>query len=256
MIEKYLNLFLAFSTLAIAQASFADLSEGDLDTIRTMMTQDKPSIVEHAREAIRAMLIEEKRHVHSTPVGTVILYAGEGNLENYLSCDGSQLDKNPNNSKNPDYRTLYSAIGEAFTPEGEKGGPKFRLPDFRGRVPLGAGAGEGLSHRKLGEVAGKEDILLDVLMIPAHSHGGRTEEDFPDHSHGVPVYEPRAFQGVWPGSTGLSDVIIGTTQQSEGASVRHQHYFKTETSYGMQPTGAPVPNVQPSLVLRYMIKVK
>ena len=61
-------------------------------------------------------------------------------------CDGSILSIR-------DYTALFSLIGTTY---GGDGRTTFALPDLRGRVPVGAGAGAGLTQRTLGEVFGAE----------------------------------------------------------------------------------------------------
>lgn len=46
----------------------------------------------------------------------------------------------------------------------------FFVPDLRGRVPMGAGAGRGFSHHAIGEMGGEESHTLSLSEMPAHSH--------------------------------------------------------------------------------------
>ena len=46
----------------------------------------------------------------------------------------------------------------------------FRIPDLRGRSPLGAGEGDGLTARTLGEIGGEEEHVLTVSEMPSHTH--------------------------------------------------------------------------------------
>ena len=55
----------------------------------------------------------------------------------------------------------------------------FYVPDLRGRSPVGAGAGTGLTTRALGATGGAETHQLVTGEIPAHNH---TDSG---HSHGV-----------------------------------------------------------------------
>lgn len=66
-----------------------------------------------------------------------------------------------------DYAELFAAYGVVY---GSVDGTHFTLPDFRGRVPVGAGAGAGLTNRALGASGGEETHLLTVPEIPAHRH--------------------------------------------------------------------------------------
>src|SRR5215218_1895643 len=68
---------------------------------------------------------------------------------------------------------LFSLIGTTF---GGNGQTTFGLPDLRGRVPLGAGQGPGLSSVQLGEVSGQETVTLTQSQMPAHGHLAATNQ--------------------------------------------------------------------------------
>jgi microcystin-dependent protein len=44
------------------------------------------------------------------------------------------------------------------------------LPDLRGRTPVGPRRGPGLSAYTLGERGGVEDVTLNLLQLPSHTH--------------------------------------------------------------------------------------
>lgn len=75
-------------------------------------------------------------------------------------CDGQILPINQNQS-------LYSLLGTTY---GGDGLTNFALPDMRGRAPIHAGTGNGLSPRVLGERSGEETHTLSVAEIPNHTH--------------------------------------------------------------------------------------
>ncbi|MCZ4694167.1 phage tail protein [Ancylomarina euxinus] len=67
-------------------------------------------------------------------------------------------------SQNP---SLYSLIGVNYGGDGRN---NFGLPDFRGRVPVGAGVGPGLASYQLGMKYGFERIVLNEAQMPSHNH--------------------------------------------------------------------------------------
>lgn len=75
-------------------------------------------------------------------------------------CDGQILAISQNTA-------LFSLLGTTY---GGNGQTTFALPDLRGRVPMHAGQGPGLSSYTLGEVAGNENTTLLVSQMPAHTH--------------------------------------------------------------------------------------
>jgi microcystin-dependent protein len=62
---------------------------------------------------------------------------------------------------------LFSLIGTIY---GGNGVTTFGLPDMRGRMPMHAGQGSGLTFRDQGERAGEESVSLTPSQMPAHSH--------------------------------------------------------------------------------------
>ncbi len=68
---------------------------------------------------------------------------------------------------------LFALLGPTF---GGNGQTTFALPDLRGRVPVGAGQGSGLSNVDLGEVSGSETATLNQNNLPSHGHLASTTQ--------------------------------------------------------------------------------
>ena len=75
------------------------------------------------------------------PIGTPCAFAGSVVPDTFLLCDGSAVSR-------ATYSDLFSAIG--ITWGAGDGSTTFNVPDFRGRVLVGAGTGSGLTPRVLG----------------------------------------------------------------------------------------------------------
>jgi microcystin-dependent protein len=98
----------------------------------------------------------------ATPfIGQITLFAGNFAPRGYRFCDGSLLAISQNTA-------LFSILGTTY---GGNGQTNFALPDLRGRVPIHAGVGPGLSSYVLGEKAGVEQVTLLSTQIPSHVHG-------------------------------------------------------------------------------------
>lgn len=78
----------------------------------------------------------------------------------WIACDGQTLSIEH-------YTALYSIIGTVYGGDGRTG---FCLPDLRDRVPLGAGDGNGLTPRPLGQSGGTNSVTLSVDEMPSHTH--------------------------------------------------------------------------------------
>ena len=154
----------------------------------------------------------------SIPPGTVIAFAGKTTTPpaGWLPCDGRELNKSQ-------FPGLFAAIGTIY---GGDGVNKFRLPDLRGRVIVGTGAGANLTSRTLAQQGGEEQHVLTVSEMPAHSHG-QTLDDRTGAQGG---------QNQTDGNGGnVTTGIDNGRTRNEGGSAPHN-------------------NMQPFLVVNYLIK--
>ena len=78
----------------------------------------------------------------------------------WLVCDGTAYNE-------ADYPALFAAIGAAF---GDDGAGTFRVPDMRGRAPIGVGQGSGLTDRALAANGGAETHVLATTELRSHLH--------------------------------------------------------------------------------------
>ena len=83
-------------------------------------------------------------------IGEIIMFAGNFAPRNWALCDGQLL---PINS----HQALFSILGTTY---GGDGRTTFGLPDLRGRVPVHAGQGAGLSSYRLGQKGGTEKVSI------------------------------------------------------------------------------------------------
>ncbi len=93
-------------------------------------------------------------------IAQVLFFAGNFAPRGWAYCDGSLLPISQ-------YEALFSLIGTIY---GGDGVTTFALPDFRGRVAVGAGDGPGLSDYQLGQRGGIEHTTLTVNQLPSHTH--------------------------------------------------------------------------------------
>lgn len=94
-------------------------------------------------------------------IGEIRLFAGRRAPRYWAFCHGQLLQIKGNDS-------LFSLLGKRF---GGDGRTNFALPDFRGRVPVHKGQGQGLTNRALGERGGAEAVTLTARDLPDHTHG-------------------------------------------------------------------------------------
>lgn len=93
-------------------------------------------------------------------IGEIHMFGGNFAPRGYAFCDGSLLQI-------AQYDALFSLIGTTYGGDGQT---TFALPDLRGRLPVSAGQGPGLSQRTPGQSGGAEAVTLATATMPAHTH--------------------------------------------------------------------------------------
>ncbi|MEQ1725168.1 MAG: tail fiber protein [Sphingopyxis sp.] len=93
-------------------------------------------------------------------IGEIRIFAGNFPPSGWAFCDGQLLSVATN-------ETLFTLIGTTY---GGDAVNSFGLPDLRGRIPVGVGAGPGLPPVALGQMFGSEAVTLTPDTLPPHSH--------------------------------------------------------------------------------------
>ena len=93
-------------------------------------------------------------------VGEIRMFAGNFAPRGWAFCDGQLLAVSQNDA-------LFSLLGTIY---GGDGRTTFGLPDMRGRIPIHAGTGPGLSQRRLGAKSGSENVTVTANQLPSHTH--------------------------------------------------------------------------------------
>lgn len=163
-------------------------------------------------------------------VGVVKMWAGNTAPNNYLLCNGQSVAV-------ADFPALYAVIGNSY------GGNStfFNLPDFRGRVAIGAGEGTGLTAKSIGEVGGAESVVLTEGQLPTHKHtlnglDGGTDSHTPLGNF-LPQYANTAVKFY--------------AQQTAGENFLQMN----AASIGDTGSNQAHPNMQPYLGINYIICV-
>lgn len=147
-------------------------------------------------------------------VGEVRMFAGSYVPNGWLPCDGATYPVNQ-------HAALFTTLGTSW---GGNGTSNFRVPDLRGRTPLGVGAGNGLSPRQLGDVGGTETETLHPTQMPAHLHPLRasaaqaTETAPGGHASGVAPDATPYRPGVGGFLSPLALGMVGQGQPHENRS--------------------------------------
>ncbi|MCG6904003.1 MAG: tail fiber protein [Rhodobacter sp.] len=102
-------------------------------------------------------------HAQSTPqIGQIVWMGFNFCPRGWMQANGALLAVSSNTA-------LFSLYGTTF---GGDGRTTFALPDLSGRVPVGQGAGPGLTPITMGQKAGVENNTMTETTLPNHSHTG------------------------------------------------------------------------------------
>jgi microcystin-dependent protein len=144
------------------------------------------------------------------------LFAGNFAPLYWMECEGQLLSIAENTA-------LFSLLGTTYGGDGQV---TFALPDFRGRVPVGTGNGQGLSPIDLGEMSGSNIITLLNTNLPAHTHAlnassGAGNSTSP--SANVLAVSTVNEYGATPPNQSLAQGSIGVTGNSSPVSVKNPY---------------------------------
>lgn len=161
------------------------------------------------------------------PTGSIMSYAGSTSPSGYLLCDGAPISRTT-------YSTLFGIVG--ITYGAGDGSTTFNLPDLQGRVIAGKDNMSGTSANRLTGLSG--GVNGDVLGA---SGGNEThlltssESGLPNHTHSGGVSSSASNGAAGDPFKTYDTTTGGVTGGAQDASTAHN-------------------NVQPTLILNYIIK--
>ncbi len=142
-------------------------------------------------------------------IAEIRIFAGNFAPRGWAMCDGQVLPIAQNVA-------LFSLIGTTYGGDGRN---TTALPDLRGRAPMHAGRGPGLSARRLGEQVGVPTVTLDEAQLPRHGHGQHATGGADDNDPGPDVVPATADGGALyaPGNPGAEahPLAVGHTGGGE-----------------------------------------
>jgi microcystin-dependent protein len=201
-------------------------------------------------------------NVATVPIGSLMPFAGTTLPTGYLLCDGAEIQISQ-------YPELYAVIGNTYKgPPALLGLATFRLPDLRGRSPLGAdnmnngiavplaptGATSGttisatanrvtdIAADQVGLGSGSEERSILVSNLPEHTH------DLTG-SGGTQFYVPSGDTSGTDGGINDSNSVARTAQLSAGFT----KFLTTAGNVDAIQTDVPLNIMSPYLTINYII---
>jgi microcystin-dependent protein len=209
---------------------------------------------------LNADLLDGQHGSFYAPTGMMAPFAGSSSPTGWLLCDGSLKSQTT-------YSALFALIGTTYGPTV---GSDFRLPDLRGRVPVGLDNMGGTDADRLtvantlGDSGGVQTVTLTDAQIANHSHGHTlgTNTTGSTHTHAAGSYDGTlginnnlvtdggggtAYQALTPSGSPNSRIVTNTTGST------HTHNITGSVS-ATTAGGGPHDNMQPYILTNYIIK--
>lgn len=165
----------------------------------------------------------------------IVMFGGNFAPRGWALCDGQLLAISQ-------YSALFSILGTMY---GGDGRTTFGLPDLRGRVPIHAGQGPGLSDYRQGQKGGTQTNTLNVTQIPSHSHTatGALKSVGGEGDTAVPT-------GAYPAKSGVGDPDYGPTPDGTMAA------DGVNVTVGNTGGNQSVNNIQPFQCVNFIIALQ
>ena len=148
----------------------------------------------------------------------IMLWGPNWAPQSWALCQGQLIAVNQNPA-------LYSLLGTMY---GGDGVQTFALPDFQGRVPVGAGRGPGLSPYVCGQKGGTESITLNATQMPSHNHGATFT---PSGSVSVKASPAYATESI-PGTNGATTLAATGAARTAGTPIYNNQDPTVEMNIG------------------------
>jgi microcystin-dependent protein len=256
---------------------FADVSDTNIDRKATIgnivrangvingATSASPAVADEflfgdnsdSNNTKKATLADLIALVPTVPTGSLTPYAGSAAPSGWLMCYGQEVNRTT-------YATLYALIGTTYG-SGD-GSTTFNLPDLRGRVAAGKDNMGGTSADRLtnqsggvdgdglGNVGGDETHALVAGENAAHTHDSGTLVTASSGSHSHTLDFSSSGTGGNDGfqTSSLRNSISSTNSELVNSAGSHTHAMTGATA--SQGSGTAHNNVQPTIILNYIIK--
>jgi microcystin-dependent protein len=201
----------------------------------------------------------------NTPVGVINMWIGTSApaTGGWLLCQGQQL------AIAGTYNALYQVIGTNYgnltNGSGGTGSTHFRLPDLRGRIPMGIGTGRNVADNAdltarafdpatFSKISDAETVTLTALQsgLRAHGHPGSTVSiTDPAHRHAQSGREVGTTAGGAPALIDPSFNSGGTFTGYAQTGITASPTIAEATAVAAQDAHN---NVQPSTLINFIIK--
>ena len=160
----------------------------------------------------------------------------------YLLCNGTAVSRST-------YAALFAVYGSTFG--AGDGSTTFNLPDFRDRMPIGAG-----STYSLAATGGSATTTLSTGNLPSHNHTATSTSPVtdPSHRHYVGSNDSTAEPGGDPNQEFVRNAGVGNGPNTYSNYTTTGITVATSTTTANTGSGTAVTTISPYLGIYYIIK--
>ena len=181
------------------------------------------------------------------------MFAGNFSPRGWQFCNGQLLAISQ-------WTAVFALVGTTYGGDGQT---TFAVPDFRGRVAVGTGTGNGLSNVQLGQMSGTETVALFITQIPAHNHtatagtGGTGTATLNAVTANGNTQSPSGnYIAASRTASVASYIASGTTAAMNAGSITLSNITAGAPTIGITGGSGPHSNMQPYLGINYIICVE
>lgn len=180
--------------------------------------------------------------IPTNPPGVMMPYGGDQAPEGWLLCNGQEVERE-------DFQSLFDAIGFKFGAESQVTAGYFKVPDMRGRLPLGADNIGGTSANivtagaadVIGALSGTETKLVDVTNLPEHKHSLKDA----DNNQFYAVQDR-----IDPSSDSNATIVDAPTATGQGQQLQNSGDIISPNNADV---GQPLDIMPPTVTMNYII---
>lgn len=179
-------------------------------------------------------------------IAEIKAFAGNYTPENFMSCNGQELQKT-------DYPLLFAVLGTTY---GGDGTTTFKLPNLNGKTLVGIGQVPGSSNMlSIGVTGGAESVTINTANLPEHNHAINLSTTVPASSGNASISSPNdgatlATPGVQEGRTFTS--TFGYNNEVPDINLTGTDIEGNTSDVG---GGEAIEVMQPYLAINYVICV-
>jgi len=172
--------------------------------------------------------------VNGTPTGSLMMWATSSAPTNWLLCNGTAISRTT-------YATLFAIIGTTFG-SGD-GSTTFNVPDYRDRMPIGAGSTYSPNSN-----GGSASTTLSTVNLPSHTHAFTTGAMSANSTHSHTYDKVTSFNNA---ATGATPFLYATSSQATSTvDLSHTHSGTTDAT----GSATAFTNLPPYIGIYFIIK--